>query len=361
MLRIIKILILLIAISFLSKQANAQKPAEPLVVYQLDTLWYFIDTDGKQMFPPQKLTSALGYSEGFFRVVKYLKGKDRWMFLNRKGEIAFVPDCDKVKNFNEGMALLMKYRTDAKDSYIYGFIDSNGKQVLPYIFDDAMEFSEGLAYVHKQDTFAFINKKGEVIINLPEGPGSKFINNFAPVVNTSKTQIGYIDRNGKLVIDYKFDDAGQFTEGLAYVGSLGKYGFIDTTGTVRIPFFFDYVYPFSEGRSVVGRLDSSNSIIWGMADVIGNRVVDFTLQDLRDLHEGLAAFKKNDKWGFMDRNGKTIIEARFDYAESFRNGIAWASIHKENKYGFINQKGEFVITIPKSEFIVDLRLNRLVE
>ncbi len=58
-------------------------------------------------------------------------------------------------------------------------------------------------------------------------------------------------------------------------------------------------------------------------------------------NEGLANFKLNDLWGFVDKQGKIVIEPKLEYASQFTNGLAYAEIN--GKAGFINKKGVFVI------------------
>jgi hypothetical protein len=41
---------------------------------------------------------------------------------------------------------------------------------------------------------------------------------------------GYIDKTGRLIIPFKFDGAGNFSEGLAAVSIKDKTGYIDKTG-----------------------------------------------------------------------------------------------------------------------------------
>jgi len=47
------------------------------------------------------------------------------------------------------------------------------------------------------------------------------------------------------------------------------------------------------------------------------------------------------KWGFIDKKGNVIIDAVFEKAEEFSEGLAKVCI--EDKCGFINSKGKFVI------------------
>jgi len=53
-----------------------------------------------------------------------------------------------------------------------------------------------------------------------------------PVIVSGK--IGYIDKQGKIVINPQFDDAWHFSEGLAGVKIGGKWGYIDKQGKIII-------------------------------------------------------------------------------------------------------------------------------
>jgi hypothetical protein len=69
-----------------------------------------------------------------------------------------------------------------------------------------------------------------------------------------------------------------------------------------------------------------------------------------DFSEDLAAVKKNDKWGFIDKTGKVVIDLIYDYeydmytAEHqypFKDGRA--KVYKNGKYGMIDKNGIEVI------------------
>ena len=79
----------------------------------------------------------------------------------------------------------------------YGYVDSIGNVVIACQFDDAKEFSEGLAAVLSRDG------------NVSEGGV------FGPLSLTLKW--GYVDTTGLTVIPCQFDFAGQLVCG-SYVG-----------------------------------------------------------------------------------------------------------------------------------------------
>ena len=59
------------------------------------------------------------------------------------------------------------------------------------------------------------------------------------------------------------------------------------------------------------------------------------------MSDGLIAFEKDGKWGFVNTAGKTVIEPTYENAKSFSKGLA--AVCKNGKWGFINNSNELVI------------------
>jgi len=49
----------------------------------------------------------------------------------------------------------------------------------------------------------------------------------------------------------------------------------------------------------------------------------------------------NNKYGYIDKEGKIVIKPQFDWAEDFSH--KWARVIINNKYGLIDNKGRFVV------------------
>ena len=84
--------------------------------------------------------------------------------------------------------------------------------------------------------------------------------------DSSTGKYGY-KHNGRVVIPAKYDDAWDFSEGLASVKINGKWGFIDKTDTMVIPAKYDYAWTFSNGKARVKLNDR-----WFRIDRNGNEV-----------------------------------------------------------------------------------------
>src|SRR5688572_29289637 len=67
-----------------------------------------------------------------------------------------------------------------------------------------------------------------------------------------------------------------------------------------------------------------------------------TMDEVHPYHEGMAAFKQNGKWGYMDTTGKVVIAPIYTNAESFYQGLAKV----KNWYGtpmFVDKAGRELI------------------
>jgi hypothetical protein len=99
-----------------------------------------------------------------------------------------------VGDFSEGLAFVLKDE-DGK----WGFIDNRGNIVIPNIYDDEMSFSEGLASVKKDGKYGYINNQGEEVIS--------FIYDFAH--SFSYDGEAKVTLNGK---DFKINKKGECVE-----------------------------------------------------------------------------------------------------------------------------------------------------
>ncbi len=146
--------------------------------------------------------------------------------------------------------------------------------------------------------------------------------------------IGYKNLDGDIVFEARFRDAGNFSEGFAYVQVMRKYGYINTKGEIAIkPQFYD-ARDFSEGRAAVKLGKHKGSPFWGFINKKGKLVIDAIYQETDDFSEGRSAVKKKGKWGYINKKGETIIPHQFSEANPFSDGVAYVEL--------INKDGDIV-------------------
>lgn len=105
------------------------------------------------------------------------------------------------------------------------------------------------------------------------------------------------------VDETQYYDVGFFYEGLAYVQKdrWGLYGYIDEEGNVVIDFQFDYANDFSEGLAVV-RIENS----YGYIDKEGNIVIEPILDFAGSFRNGKAHVQINYHEYYIDKDGNII-------------------------------------------------------
>lgn len=164
-----------------------------------------------------------------------------------------------------------------------------------------------------------------------------------PVKKDSKW--GFININGTITIEPRFDYALSFSEGLACVQINNKWGYIDSTGQIIIePQFDDIPGNFKEGIVRIAKFDKDPALYgsdgifitgsrFGYADRDGNIIIEPQYRQADDFSEGVAAVMLKDKYGYINRKGERIIEFIFDQAFSFYKSRAVVSFN--GKWGII--------------------------
>lgn len=69
--------------------------------------------------------------------------------------------------------------------------------------------------------------------------------------------MGYIDRQGNVIVDFLYECSSQIHDGLAKVQLNNKWGFINKKGEVVIPFIYDDADRFRDGEAQVIKDDET--------------------------------------------------------------------------------------------------------
>lgn len=264
----------------------------------------FIDKTGKTVIPYTYRFDSEAYGTFSDGLACAIKDRNH-LVLDKSGKMVSNLGSDVVvfDSFREGLVLVGVY--DMGD-YAKGFVSKTGEKVVPFIYDDANSFSEGLAYVIKDG------------------------------------KAGYIDREGKTVIPFIYDSGGSFSEGLAVVEKNGVYCIIDKSGKKVADFNKDVKYMdnpvFRDGLVAIRIKDYYGPM--GFADISGKIVIPCIYDEVKCFSEGLACVQRNGQYGYVDRTGKTIIPCVYGYAENFCDGVA--VVQKEGVFGLLDKTGAFI-------------------
>ena len=314
--------------------------AQQVYPYYKNGLWGFVDEKKNVLVQPQ-YSDAREFVYGLAAVQKNKK----WGAVNTRGKIIIPIQYDRILandfGYYEVTTGLVEMDVMSGKKGIY---DTAGKLILPleYSYLSSGDFEEGskLAHFTKNGKYGFMDRKCKIIVPAVYDMVSGFEDGLATVQKNGKT--GFIDEKGTLVIPMIYGDAYSFSEGLAAVEKNGKWGWIDKKGKEVIPFKYDKATYFDNG---VANVEMNDKL--GLIDKSGRELIPcensypyFTFYD------GLQYRDMKGKKGYVDQTGKMVIEASFDFAGDFENGIAW--VKKNSKWGRIDKTGKTI-----TDFIYD--------
>ncbi len=238
----------------------------------------------------------------------------------------FDKNYSRMSSFLEGLASV-EYNGKT------GFINTDGKEVIPYIYDSASLFWNGYATVSKGGKALIIDKSGKEI-SLGNYDDISYVTKNLFSASTYdggiQTTLLDIDRN-IIVAPGKYSSFYYARENRIYTIKFegehfedDTFGLITEKGEELMPCTYNYMSIYSDGLIAVGNKE-------------GNKI----------------------KYGYADKNGKFIIEPQFYYQGEpepflghFRNGKAVA-MDKDNNVFVIDKTGK------KLEGVTPESLNKL--
>ncbi len=185
------------------------------------------------------------------------------------------------------------------DQFRFGFIDTTGKTLIPFLYSGAFAFNKGLAPV-KQDKWALINKKGDLITEY------KYDQLYYAGDNRyafkQGLRWGLLDLNGREVIPAKYygDKTNEYSTDHfgGYSGLVFKNGKAKTT------------------KELPGFMQKRMTLI----DTNGIQLLPFKYQDIKELEGGFYRVslrnpdRDSDHYGLVDKKGMKLyrfIKAAF--------------------------------------------------
>jgi len=178
---------------------------------------------------------------------------------------------------------------------------------------------------------------------------------------------GFINARGRTVVEPRYDDVCEFSEGLAAVNLGGKHGkdfrpgksqggvwgFIDETGRIVVPLKYEKVKPFSEG---LGAVVVSGEDRFVFIDRGGTIVIrgEGGWPVAASFAEGLAAVRDGeDNWTYIDRSGRSAMKEVFVTVQPFSEGLAgvdkgrpiddYKGLVSSGQVGYIDPTGRWVV------------------
>jgi len=333
----IKVIILAIIIPAIFQacsSGNSEKKIDLIPVASGEKFGY-VNREGNVVINPQ-FKQAFPFS--FNRaLVKTTGDKSSFVYIDETGKIAINGQFKSATSFSEGIAWTVK-ESGAPEA-----IDTEGKPLFKVLDADyVFNFSEGMARFSNQDKegkkiYGYLNKEGKKIIQPQFYGAGNFKENLASVQNKEGLW-GFINKDGKIVINYQFDDAFDFENEISVVKSGGSYGIIGLDGKYKLNPQFSEISIEPNGNLLIEQEGK-----YGWTDKEGKILINPQFDYAsKFLNNNIAPVKATgDKYGYINKEGEFEINPQFDDATSFNNGIAL--VKSNGKFGFIDTKGNFII------------------
>ncbi|RKJ34996.1 hypothetical protein D7X25_33215, partial [bacterium 1XD42-8] len=242
----------------------------------------------------------------------------------KEKKIEMITDCKwkKIGNYNLGLVPVQ----DSEGKYTY--LDDRGIVKWDKKFDAARDFSDdGYALVNENGAFRYIDINGNYLKNMKFDNAGGFYNGYAII--RDRGVFKFIDKKGEIVERKEWEDLDYFSENLAAVQIKNLWGFINNNGDLIIDSVWEDV-KLKDNKEYNKDYDKDRK--WGFSN-------------------GLAAVKRNGKWGFINTSGEVVIEYVWDDVYSFNEETAVVKKRKldKNQYGLIDKKGNLIMEVKYDE------------
>jgi len=296
------------------------------------------------------------------------------------------------------------------DVKLWGYMDGTGQIAIAPVYESASVFEHNYGRVTRDGKFTYVNAQGvEAVIEVDERldrlhKGGKFF--FKEEDKWLMTDFTGLNRE---VLPYDSLSAYTFHKDIIGTKSGKKAGLITTSGKEILPAIYDHVTP-SEISVVVAELDGKQALfsreVTQLTDFIYDKLLlpednkeennaivavqgkkyqllDFDGSALTDLKyklprfrgdqrigsqfwrwlrfsEGLGGVSKGEDWGFMDRNGNTVIKPKFVTVSNFKHGLSEVTT-RNLRAAVINRDGALLAKGRKVRDANDLFSARVTE
>ncbi|MFB9183396.1 WG repeat-containing protein [Dactylosporangium sucinum] len=203
----------------------------------------------------------------------------------------------------------------------WGYVDPQGNFVIGPGYLDVQPFRDGVSWVQRQgsESWELIDDTGRVLIEPTAGylgVGS-FSDGVAWVSRDGTTRWIAIDKANTVLISTGYDDVRPFRRGVAAVRRGRHWGAVDGVGRVVVSFQYDgFATALLDGRYIDGFSDEGLAVVSldgrkGVVDRSGRVLVPPIHHTLMIHPVAFLIADDAQRWGALDRRGRTVIEATF--------------------------------------------------
>lgn len=323
-----------------------------------------------------------------------LKNTNNSILVEKDNKIGLVDSTGKViiePQYKEIRGL----GTDYTSGYIvitednqYGVVDCNNQKVLDTKYQDIKSLTDNGTYVVKENNnWELVQRNDEVTFsdglkNVKDVLGLK---NGTVIIQNTNNKVGVISTTGETILNTVYDDIKFAFVDSYIIEQNGKYGIAKkndeivlnpTYTTINYIQTADIIEASEDGitsnllnsnletklTGIVTEINTSRGYIKIRQDN-ENKYYNFRFEERseKDINTSNTLFldKQNDKYGYVDKDGKVVVDYQYDDATE-QNEYGYAAVQKDGKWGAINEKGEEIVK-PQYDFSNNINIDFIGE
>ena len=325
----------------------------------------YINYDGKLLLEPEynELSRVLGVDDK--ENVYILCAKNGQYGIIKNDEQLILNEYQSIE-YDESNKLFT-----LEKSKKYGIADLNGKIIVPTEYNQIditgiylyAQNSQGITVYDTSGTQANINTDVAILNTGNEKYKIR-------IDNSEGTKYGVINDKGEQVIEEKYNYLEYLFDNYFIVSNdESKLGVIDDDDNVKIDIKYDSLQKI-DGTNIIKAITNADNVtklysknmveVCNMANAIittennyikisNDTDVKYFDKEGKELkntevypNNTLFTNKVDNKWGFVNKEEDTVVEATYDKVTEF-NEYGFAGIMKDSKWGVVDSKGEIVL------------------
>lgn len=284
-----------------------------ILKYKQDDKYGIITIDGKTVTKPvYESIEVLEYKDEVLKV----KQNDKFGLININGDVIIKPEYNSIATdsyYNQSS----KYQKAGyivnvvtEQGYRYGYINSQGKQVLDTMFTNVKRITE---VKDDNNTYLITYKNG---------------------------QAGIL-KNGQTVIENEYEDISyDVTNNVLVLQKNAKQGVYDLAGNMILPIQYDNIEIWG---TLINATKDGKLMVFNVSGTVQD---ENSLKAMYPENNYYITVDRNGKYGVADQNKNSIINNEYNYIEYAFDKYFIAT--KNEKIGVIDETGNIVIPIENS-------------
>lgn len=326
----------------------------------------YIDSDGQKLVDTQyNDLKRMDYEDS--DNIYIIAAQDGKYGLINAGKTVIPNEYQEITYIDEkNICILKKGRK-------YGVADLNGNIILPVEYSQVDVSGDNIYATDENNDRTVYDIKGNKLdidantVVLTVGTNKEYQINMKAV--DAKTSYD-LYKNGQKVNQEAYNYIGYLFDNYFIVSKEdGKLGVIDDTGVTRVDLVYDSIQKVQDKKLVQATQSTSQKVVLydeNMTKLLEMENATITeeddyicVQNSSDMkyvnNEGkvvesseifknnnLLAKVQNGKWGFVDREGKVVVDCQYEKVTEL-NQYGFAGIMQDGKWGVINKNGEIIV------------------